>query len=386
MSSVRLTTYGDLVQHITDFLGANVSEEAKRDARRSVQAGTREFATAHRWHYYMTRGRVQTVAPQNLGTIQYTHTGGTYERMLVLTGNTWPAWSPYGIVVIKSVPYEVASQKDAVTLQLSVNSNPGLDFPAGTPYNLYRDTYSLPVDCVQVDEILNLNHFLWLSYDHPRRFLSRQRIIHTPAAPHTYVIMGDPRYFGTLSVRFFPPPDQAYTMEFIYQRRPRQLNRDEYKSGNVTVAQNQATVTGSGTSWTTDMVGSVFRVGTSDYPTGIVGLNPYQAERVILAVNSLTSLTVDEALPLSGATLKYTISDPVDLEDGAMLNALLRCCEKQAGISRSRKDQPKLESNYIDALILAREADARYQGQRNSGPFGQYPYRLRDFPQGPDVP
>ena len=89
MARVNLFTYKDGVDHVLDFLGAAVSNEAKRDAKRAILAAYREFCAVRRWTYFMAQGRLVTVAPYSTGTITYTHTGGTYERQVTLATGTW---------------------------------------------------------------------------------------------------------------------------------------------------------------------------------------------------------------------------------------------------------------------------------------------------------
>ena len=47
--------------------------------------------------------------------------------------------------------------------------------------------------------------------------------------------------------------------------------------------------------------------------------------------------------------LAYTISDRVDIEEGAMLNAYFRCVEKHLGMDRTLKDKPSAAKQYAEA-------------------------------------
>jgi hypothetical protein len=146
MPSLPLTTYKDLIDHLTDWCGANPGAEVQRDARRSILSGLRELMTAHRWSYYYQRGRLATVEPYDTGTIAYDHTGGASERMVTLTDGTWPSWAAFGSVVIDDVTYDVATRVSDSVITLTSTSNPGEDVAAETEYTLLRDTYPLAAD------------------------------------------------------------------------------------------------------------------------------------------------------------------------------------------------------------------------------------------------
>lgn len=386
MSSVALWTYKDAVDHAIDFLGADVSNEAARVAKRAVLAAYLEIANAHRWSYLYQRGRVTTVEPYATGTVAFDYTGGTYERMLTLTDGTWPEWAPYGVVVIGQTAYEVADRKSSAVLTLASHGNPGEDIDAGTSYTLYRDTYPLPSDFIAADEVIAIGQIACLTYQHPREWVNRQRIIQSPAVPNVYTVMGDQNYFGTLALKLFPAPDDAYQLDFIYQRRPRQLSLEEYSTGTVTVAADAVTVTGSGTTFTSAMVGSVIRLSddSTNKPTGVVGSEPAAQERVVMSYTSATEVSVDTAFDQTLTGVKFVISNPLDLEEGAMLTAFWRCVEKELGVLRKMKDRDELFNLYRQALILAREADSRSFQPRAAGMASGMPYRLRDFPAGAD--
>src|SRR5262245_1837785 len=127
MAAIELTTYKDLIDHVVDFLGANPSGEAHRDARRAVLAGLRNLASAHRWFYYFSRGHLATAAPYSLGTVAYTHSTGLYPRLVTLTDGAWPEWAALGTVVLGNIAYDVAARYSSTLLGLSAASNPGMD-------------------------------------------------------------------------------------------------------------------------------------------------------------------------------------------------------------------------------------------------------------------
>lgn len=382
MARLRLTTYQDLIEHLSDYVGSSTGDDTVRFCRRASQDAYNHFPSIHNWSYLYSRGRVTTSPPQTTGTIQYTNSS----RTVTLTGATWPSYVTQGVVVLNNIPYNVDSNPTSTTVVLSPLTNPGADIAAGSAYTVYQDSYTLPIDFTQCDEIMNINYGLRLTFEHPASWLTFQRIYRGPATPRLYCITGSPSLFGAMSVRFFPPPDNTYFMDFIYKRRPRPLSVALVSSGTVSTTSGSLTVTGSGTSWDSSLAGSIIRfsqAGNNVVPTGMSGENPLYLERTVLSVETATSLTLDVDPGYTASGLYYAISDPVDIEEGAMLNFMLRMCEKQLRVSRRIKSTPEEIADYAAAKMEAMEADSR-SSMRQAVGAGGYPRRLRDFPSGPD--
>lgn len=386
MARVNLFTYKDAIDHLIDFVGANVSNEAKRDAQRAILSAYREFAAVRRWTYYYTLGRLVTVAPYSTGTIAYTHTGGTYERMVTLSSGTWPTWASYGVLLVDDVAYQVVDRKSSTVITLSVNSNPGANVASGTTYKIYRDTYTMPADFLSADELVASGSSVARPcYVHPRDWLIPQQLLKNTGTPSRYTFTSSPDLMNAMAVRFQPAPDAAYNFDYIYHRRPRQLLVADYKTGTVTASSGSTTLTGASTVWESKHVGSVVRLSSSTTldPTGLVGSNPFVVERVITAFGSATSVTVDSSFSDNYSGVKYNISDPVDVEEGAMLTAFLRCCEKQNAITRLMKSSKGIAETYREALVYAMEADNRTFATRGAGMSAWRP-SLSDYPGGAD--
>lgn len=383
MARVQLFTYKDLTDHGRDYLGANASGEAGRDCRRAARAALSRLSTASRWTYYFQRYRQVVTGPYSTGTVSYDHTGGTYERQLTLTGGAWPEWGALGVVMIGNILYEVVDRKSSSVLTLSVYSNPGADVTDET-FTIFRDTYPLPVDFLALGNLILNNNAGRLTAEHPQAWLERQHIYRGPGTPRVYCIRADPNYQNTLCISFFPPPDNDYTVDGIYQRRPRDLKVEEYAEGTVTTSSGGVTVTGNGTAWTGAMAGSIFRVvnDRNEPPTGWAGDNPPLYERVVLSVESATSLTLDDLIDETLTGVKYTLSDPVDVETATMLTALQRGVEAQLAKSRRMADRNELEADYTREVLLAREADSRNFADARAGSYHPFPVRLADMPYG----
>jgi len=386
------TTVWDTIEFLMDYLGLDVTKAVPRVARRAIRAALREIANARRWTYLYTHGRIFTNAQYGTGTVAYDHTGGAYERLLTLTGGTWPSWANYGSVRIGSTTYTVDQRIDGTRLTLDDVLNPGADVASGATFALYQDTYTLPEDFVGSDQGMADESWGGMDYVHPSDWLRATRYLYsTSNTPRFYTFRGSPKVPGRLAVSLFPFPDVSRSVDFIYHRRPRPITLDRYQTGTVTVnaaGSGTTTVTGTGTVWTNSMVGSVIRLSNNaaSYPTNFDGDSPYAEERNVVQVVSATQITVDETITTSYTGVKHRISDPIDIVDGSILEAFLRCAEMHASLQRSHKDREQAKASYQRALILAKEADSVSFARRVAGEFVGYKLRLADMPRGADLP
>lgn len=387
MAKTRLTTYRDAIEHLLDYNGADVETHSERFARRAVQQAMTEMAGKRSWTYYYQHGRINTVAQQTDGTLEYDHTGGTYERMVTLTGATWPTWATFGCLRIGLNVYEIAEIKSSTVATLTSALNPGADIAALTTYTLYRDTYPMPIDFLSADQVHDLSRSTTLTKMHPSEWLDSQRCWSNLSAPNFWTYMADPNYFGAIAMKLSPPPDQAYPLDYIYRRLPRQLNVSEYSVGRATCSTATTTVTGIGTAWSSKHVGSVIRFSdvASEKPTGIAGAWPFTVERIVVSVTNATTIVIDTFPNESLANVAYSISDPVDIEHGAMYSYFLRECERQLRIIRRIAANGDEERQHQQAFILACEADNRsfervWEGGSAAAPF----VRLANMPSSSD--
>lgn len=356
---MALYTYYDLVQNLLDMGGGSADDRAVKTAKRAVQEAYRLLPHARRWSYYYQHYRILTDASYNTGTVEFDYTGGAYELMLTLTGGTWPTNAAYGKVLIDDVLYDVNERKSATVLTLKAPLAPTDDIASGTSYTWFRDSYVLPADCREIDRLIELTELIRPLPVNPGDWLRQYSGLRTPAQPNIYVVTGDGDNNGRLSLKFGPAPDMAYSFDFIYQRRPRAL-KTYYETAGM-VSNTGTAVTGSGTAFTSDMVGCVMRFyDASNIPTGLEGDYPYKDQAVVKSVESSTAITLDVAPSANYSAVKYSISDWIDVEDGAMYSAILRMSEAQYATMFPRDDAPQRQRVADQALLVAKENDNRH--------------------------
>lgn len=368
-----MLTAADVTRNLLDFVGSTPEGSALRDARRAILDAYTEIADAHPWNYLKSVCRITTVAAYQTGTVVYDHTGGSSERLLTLTGGTFPTWVTEGDVVrIGEVSYEVAARIDGTNLQLSATLNPGADV-ASSAYSLYRDTYLLPADFRTGKTPIFESGIQGLNYVDPQSWLFGQRAWVGLGQPTRYTIVGSAFDLGRLVIKFSPAPDRSETLDFIYYRRPRALTIFDHAEGSVGVTSGAATLTGSATNWNDNMVGSVVRVSSSrtKEPTDAVGENPYAVESRIASFTSSTSMAMESNASVTYSDVKYTISDPIDLE-GMLLVAFQRMAERNIAVYRRHDDKNAIVQIAEMALSKARAADNRSMATVNAGGYRGY--------------
>jgi len=380
MATQVVWTFSDVLDHLLDHMGGTSEGRNVRMSKRSILSAYRNLSTATNWSYYYKRGRVTTVAAYDTGTVTYDHTGGSNEREVTLVTGTFPSWAARGIIRINNIDYGVSKRVSDTVVTLSINNNPGEDVTTASSYTLARDSYTLPLDFQSANQLRNADkNWAWPTYVAPGEWLKHHESKEASNDPRIYTYMADPDYLGAMAVFFYPPPSSANNFDFVYQRTPHPVRITDYKDGTLTGTAGVATLTGKDATWTQSMVGSIVRIGTlEDHPDGIDGLNPYQEERVITSVDSATSITVDQVLDDGHTNVKYRISDPLDIEQGAMFEAFLALAEARLSILTKSDDVGMKQGIYAGALRLAMQADNRdFSGQDDSI---NYPvHHLRDF-------
>lgn len=384
MRETEVWTYQDAVDHIVDTYELARSGRPLKHARLAVNNAYRDLPSKTRWAYYNRTKKITTVASQSTGTVEYDHTGGTYERQLTLTDSTWPTWIEFGEILIDGVAYEIDEQKSSTVITLSSDRNPGADV-AETTYVLYRSHYPLDVNFRRGSRLTEIAQSFELEYVPPQEIISRSAGNYSPGRPECYTIRNAGEYYGELFVEFHPPPSMARTYQFTAEVIPRQLRIEKESAGTVSVAANNTTVTGSGTAFTQRHVGCIIRFsndGTNE-PASRVGntsssTEPYTEQRVIASVASSTSLELDQSIDSTLSNVKYTISDPLDLRADAMLSYFFQLAEAEFEALQRADTWPASMQRAQAKLREAIAADVRHRNPEG-GSGDQYYYDLDDW-------
>lgn len=357
-----MRTFTDQVQQVADsFTEDNLVLRVGRQARAAVRAAYRDIATRQRWNYLLKPSLVNTVAPFNTGTVQFTYA----TRTMTLTGGTWPAWAQSGILQINRNQYAVKIMVDSTHLIMDPLQMPSGDLPSGTGFVLVQMQYPLPSDFVEVRALVEIERLWYITYKAPEDMLRRQQMWFAPSEILFYTIVGGLN--GAMNLLISPPPASAKTYTLLYQGRPRLLSltgmQGPFRTGRATFTSGSQVVNFSGgTVLPQNIEKCVLRIGTSTLePSSEIDDFPYLEEHVVLERNSDTQLTMYDAAGANYTNYLFTLDDPIDIEPVSMLTLFDRMCEHNLN-KLMQTDVQRLAYSArqeTDAYRLAIGADSR---------------------------
>lgn len=365
MAHPLIWTAADAVQHAVGYLGGAPTASGMSEILRAVQTAYRVLTESRRWTYLLKFDRVRVQAPYSTGTIEYDHTGGSSERLVTLTTGTFPTWmgatatTPSNASIrIANKIHKVSYRLTSTTLQLDSNNNPGEDVAASTAYLAFLSAYQLPNDFVTLDIPYDNDVYRFGRYVRPNEWLARERFGEGTGAPNAFTVIGDANNLGYKLLHTLYVPTATEELDYFYCRYPREVRFFGRKSAESqgTIAVSTTAVTGTGTAFSSAMVGSILRISdTTTVPTGLDGLTPYFEQRLISAYSSATSITL-AASATTASGVAYLVSDPLDI-DPIMVEALQRGIEKQLAILKDKRTKDEAVQLYDEAYARAASID-----------------------------
>ncbi len=374
MSAPFIATYGDLIDELCVATGGGATTPEQRDVRMACQRAYTHLGDIHNWLFYQRAYRVYMSAAYSTGTITYDHTGGSSERLVTLSGGTWPSWARNGKLIVSDIVHDVAERLSDTTVTLDATLNPQADIAAGTSYTLMRTTYAMPFDFKGMFDPQDEDQ-IRACYISPVAWHDLERSLPTQTDAFYWTVMPSPDAYGSWVLRTWGYPSTAETLDFLYQGRPRPIKRTGYetssRAGTVTLSTNTA-VQGNSSTFAADMVGSLLRVtsSTTVYPTGLGDLNQWTEQKVITAYTAASgaaALTVDSSWESSYTTVLYTVSDPCDV-DQSMWNFLVATAKWYLWEMRGNQRIGDAEAVYRRERSLAKENnDKNLEAHRRDG-------------------
>jgi len=347
-------TYFDLVESliVSSYGGAQDAEQ--RDIRTAIHRAYDELTTIRDWAYYHVHGRVITRAP-----VTATLTGGTDLSAGLLEVSGGLAASDYTHVRVGDRISEITCADPGTNTFWNLSDT--VTFPSGTVASgdtavFFKSLYALPDDFRNLDE--PSDEYNWWSglYVTPDQAMKIERVSNSSGEPYHWTILKDPNGTGWV-IKLVGYPTTAETIDFIYRRnaRPIRYSGHEPALRQGTIARSNKTETGTGTAFSSAMVGSILRVGdTTNHPGPIESFTPWISESKITAYSSATAITTETSGTIASST-KYLITDPMDVAQH-MQKALDSCCDYWLARIRGVKAEDAF-SLYQRDLRLAMEQD-----------------------------
>lgn len=347
-----MLTYQDCVEHLITSSFGGPQDAEQRDIRTAVQRAYQEVAWIRDWEFYHTHGRI-IFNDDWLGSVTYS---GATRTLTKVTGDAFPLDATRFHLRIGDIVCRIQSRTSDTVLVLDPTLKLTDDIDEAVEARLYRSIYPLPVDFRNLDPPIDESSWTGFQYVSQDHAMKMERADDIAGPPAYWTVRKDPDSLG-YAIQVLGYPIQVEALDFTYRRSPRpmRLSGHESTSRAGTISISGATVTGSGTSFSSDMVGSVLRVGTAaNHPDSFGSMNPFAAEARITAVSNTSTASIDTALTYSG--VKYVITDPVDMPNG-MHNCMLSACEYWLARIRD-KGADKAFGMYQRDLRLAMENDS----------------------------
>lgn len=354
-----MRTYADLIDRLRAYVGNDYSEQKSAPVLRAAVGAMQRIGTKHEWAYYKTYAKMVFSASYDTGTIEFDYTGGSSERLLTLTGGTFPDWvGGYGTIVLESVHYDIARRLSPTTATLKPLSNPGADIPAGTTFMIYRNRYDLPSDFISMRKPIQALDNRRIVFQPINVFIAQRNWSETTGQPYMFTVLDNG--YGQKQIMLWPPPAEVSTAEYEYRRLPLAPVVQEESRGTVALTSGSTTVTGTSTMFTQAMVGAVLRVSyDSKKPTAFDSVEPPESEYLVESVESTTSLTLTAAATTTVSKRGYTLSSRIDVEEGAMFNLLVQMGYKQLRIALGKNMTNEEAKDYDLAEREAKSADGQ---------------------------
>jgi hypothetical protein len=385
MAAPYVFTFADALDSLEYFARGSGIGADQTLRRQAIHAAYREITQARDWTFLQANARIELQAAYTTGTVEYDETGGTNERQVTLTSGTWPSWAEDASIRFASpdIVCDVEERKSDTVLTLDATMAPIADISSGASYKLYPRWYRLPNDFLSMARPMGEDDWFIGEEVSKERIEQLNRYEDDEGAIQFYAVGAPLDLHGAMALYIHPRADANETLDIPINRRPRDLRYSGHDSadsdGTISVTAGSASVTGTSTAFDSAMVGSILRIGTDTTykPTGLDGQYQYGEQRVIHTRTSATAITLDAAVSTTRSSVKYRISDPIDL-DVSVYDAFLRCCEKHLARALRAKDYRTVEKAYEEALFNAKQGDHRTTNPRIAGPSRRFFTRLSD--------
>lgn len=364
----QVFSFADAVTELEEFAREASISTSTRPIRSSIRRAYREIVEAGDWNCLHVNGRIMLKAAQTTGTVVYDHTGGVFARLLTLTGAIWPTdaedWSVRISTDDGEVVCDIASRLTDTQVLLDATLNPGEDVAAGASYMAYPRYYRLPNDFRSLDRPVEESFQGIGQYVTLERMLELTQDNTDTGTIQYFTVAPIPDLVGAWGLFVQPAADTSRPIEFVYKRIPRDLKyvgTDIAESpGTIAITAGTAAVSGTSTVFVAGHAGSLLRIGTSAtrVPTGLDGLYPYAEQRIIASYGSALSVTVDNTVTAAASGVKYSITDPIDLDPSAY-DAMIALAKKYLAIEKNAKNWQQIAALADERLHRAKMGDNR---------------------------
>lgn len=324
-------TAQDVVDYLLSATGGGAQDGEHRAIRQAVIHGVREVLHARDWLWHTATG---TFTAQQKSTTASAITSGSATITVASTSDMVA-----GRLLEISPTYfarnpRVVSVTNATTVVVDIDAKATLS--SGTTPVLIQTYYDLPANLRDIDALVTATVGTLHCYISPQDWQRMEINTRGAGEPFYYTIMRSDQNNDRFQIRFVGVPTNSTNFYYTYRYQPEMVKYMGYeplcRQGTITVASatTPQSVTGTGTAFQSDMVGSMLRMGTATNEAEPIGaLRPFVAESKITAFTAASGAgaitCADGGLPVA-ATVKYAITDIIDCSP-QMFTAILSASE-----------------------------------------------------------
>jgi hypothetical protein len=362
-----MKTAQDVVAFLLASVGGGAQDGEHQVVRQAVIHGVREVLQSKDWLWHT---KTNTFDVLNLSTnANYIVEGGYSITVDSVVG------MHVGRIIqcggIFDDPCRIKSI-DATSNVITVDRPAKSSVVSGSPVPLRMQTfYDLPANAKDIDTLITRTVGTLHCYISPQEWQQLEVNTRGTGEPYYYTVMRSDSNPECYQIRFVGIPTNGTTVHYTYRYTPKELKYLGYERScrAGVVANTGSSVTGTGTDFQPDVVGSVIRFGTIGTEADPVGsLAPFVRESRIKGWNNATSITIEDSFP-NMERVKYAITDPIDASP-QMYTAVLSAAEMWYA-RMSGKPSDVAMNAYGRDLRLAMESDsvAPFSGRAR----GHYP-------------
>ena len=380
MGAPKILTAYDCIEFAMRVMEGQGISANQQTMRWAVQNAYSHIGEEFHWAFLQKHGRVFLHATRSEGTAAYNHD----TRLVTLTGATFPSWAESANIVLDGIVCQIEQVITETTATLDAMLNPGRSIAAGASYRIYPGYYALPSDFKRMASPNVESDDCILSEVGYEELMLMERQHGESGMPMYYCVRGVEDLYGQMGLFIYPASDSERTLDFIYERTPRELQRTGWDAGDfagsISTTAGSDTISGTGTSWHPSMEGAIIRIGESDTapPTSRLGGVPWVEERSILKVESPTSIIVDAPVARGLSGVKYRVTDPIDI-DVTLHLPMLWCVARYLAIERNYAGIQAIEMAYVNAITFARRANAKTNDRQWAGMWNTDPWMTRSL-------
>lgn len=311
-----MNTAQDIVHYILAATGGGAQDGEHSSVRQAVVHGVREVLQCRQWLWhtrngYFTTRQIATTASVVSGSREVTvasTAGFVPGRIADASAECFPV-----------TPKIVSVSGNVVTMDVAANkTQSGVTIKPQT-------FYDLPADVKDIDALVTNTVGTLHCYITPQEWQRLEINTRGAGEPYYYTIMRSDVNPTRYQVRFVGVPAEETVVNYTYRYMPKQIKYMGYEAlcrqGTVKleIANQRFVVTGTGTAFPQDCVGSAIRFGTtSTDPDPVGSLMPFVAERRIQAWSSPTSIIIAGAEEAGGYPLQQA-DQAVEFDGGIVL-------------------------------------------------------------------